>query len=667
MPDRTNMAVRPLPRSLDPLPGEVFTGYLLRLAHRLDLSPSRVAVLAGLAESVFTQRTEVQLPVSHLLHLEPPRVSAFAHATRLSEHEIAQLCLSSLAPRYAPLGMAARRHERPVDLGKQLAKSNSWVLLGQTRYCPQCLAGDGSTIQRRHGGPWQKLWRLAPVFACPAHRRLLLHLCPACKQPVHFHRHTHLLSRPGNDALHPVQCRSDPPGADRRCWRRQPCAARLDTATGYSHGIDLDEATRSRLFLLQQRLLHLLSPDGPDNVLVAGMPAPAPQYFVDLRIGVALVRVTWPEARDLAASPSLADALDADTEQRLHEVRSLRGHKHRRVSQPLEVLPLEAHLCGGVLDIADQLLTGDDPHAARERFEAILARAVAVEPQLVYRFRNRALCSDALRTAMAQQRRSRPVRRPAAKRSPSRRHAFTSEHRFGPQHIPAFLLDDWYDRHLSDLGGVNPVLLRRTVAMRLIRLAGGASRSEAAEMLAIPTTAAVSASVRVHRCLRAQDAVAGLDRLASAIQNLAWELDEAANQLIDYQARRRALANWSFAADEWRDLIAELEQNNRPNARTNTEWGDRKMAAASVLVWMRVTQGEHLFAPLVLAEKRTHHRHSELRIFAEYVLRATRRAQPDTHYGDLKRRLDAYADRLATEIDGASLVVTARKPQVADH
>jgi hypothetical protein len=408
--------------------------------------------------------------------------------------------------------------------------------------------------------------------------------------------------------------------------------------------------------MLQQRFVHLLSPDGPASLLVAGMLAPAPQYFIDLRIGVALVRATWPEARDLAASSSLADALDADIEQRLHEVRSLRGHKHRRLSRPLEVLPLEADLCGGMLDIADQVLTGDGPHADRERFEAILARAMAVEPQLISRFRSQTPCSGALRTAMARQRRPRVVRRPAARRSPPRQRVFSTEHRFGPQHIPAFLHDDWYDRHLSDLGGVNPVLMRRTVAIRLVQLAGGASRSGAAEMLAIPVTAAVSAGVRVSRCLHAQDAVAGLDKLAAAVQNLAGELDEAADQVIDYQARRRALANWSLTADEWRDLTADLERDRRQNARTNTDWGDRKRAAASVLVWMRVTHGEHLFAPHVLAEKRTHHRHSDLRIYTEYVLRASRHAPHETHYSDLKQRPDAYADRLATEIDGASLV-----------
>lgn len=37
----------PLPRSLDPLPDEALPGYVLRLAHRLGLSPARVLRLTG--------------------------------------------------------------------------------------------------------------------------------------------------------------------------------------------------------------------------------------------------------------------------------------------------------------------------------------------------------------------------------------------------------------------------------------------------------------------------------------------------------------------------------------------------------------------------------------------------------------------------------------------
>ena len=69
-----------------------------------------------------------------------------------------------------------------------------------TRYCPECLAGDGSAIQESFGGPWLKAWHLPVVFACPAHRRLLEHLCPECGQPVHGRRPGAYPSDPAGDA-----------------------------------------------------------------------------------------------------------------------------------------------------------------------------------------------------------------------------------------------------------------------------------------------------------------------------------------------------------------------------------------------------------------------------------------------------------------------------------
>jgi hypothetical protein len=41
-------ATRPLPRSLDPLPDESIIGFMLRLAHRLEITPTRLVKLTGL-------------------------------------------------------------------------------------------------------------------------------------------------------------------------------------------------------------------------------------------------------------------------------------------------------------------------------------------------------------------------------------------------------------------------------------------------------------------------------------------------------------------------------------------------------------------------------------------------------------------------------------------
>ena len=92
--------------------------------------------------------------------------------------------------RSAGLGLAAWRERYPLPdraPGQDAAPppETGRCLAPATRYCPECLAGDGSAVQESFGGPWLKAWHLPVVFACPAHRRLLEHRCPECGQDVH--------------------------------------------------------------------------------------------------------------------------------------------------------------------------------------------------------------------------------------------------------------------------------------------------------------------------------------------------------------------------------------------------------------------------------------------------------------------------------------------------
>jgi hypothetical protein len=73
------MLGRPLPRSLDPLAGESLPGYVLRLAHRLERAPGRIAVLTGLGRQL-PRRSTLVVPASQLLHLPPAPAATFAHA-----------------------------------------------------------------------------------------------------------------------------------------------------------------------------------------------------------------------------------------------------------------------------------------------------------------------------------------------------------------------------------------------------------------------------------------------------------------------------------------------------------------------------------------------------------------------------------------------------------
>src|SRR5262249_59979971 len=44
---------------------------------------------------------------------------------------------------------------------------DEWLFHDDLRYCPACLAGDGSPIQQLYGGPWKKVWHLPISFARP--------------------------------------------------------------------------------------------------------------------------------------------------------------------------------------------------------------------------------------------------------------------------------------------------------------------------------------------------------------------------------------------------------------------------------------------------------------------------------------------------------------------
>src|SRR6266508_4176860 len=261
------MTLRPLPRSLDPLAGESLAGYVLRLAHRLDRAPGRIAVLTGLGRGPIQAGRSMAVPVGRLLHLDTATVAAFAHATRLSAQEVAGLCLDSMRDRYPPL-----------DLDYQAAGSRqtngitglaSWVFTQSTRYCPECLAGDGSPIQQAHGGAWRKLWHLPPVFACTLHRRLLLHQCPQCQQPVHSLRGTPGLFPRLRDATpHPAQCLTTIQPAH---WSaRTACGARLDTSTPSAAATDQPDLALVRLLGVQHKLTGLLQPVGDRRAVLSG-------------------------------------------------------------------------------------------------------------------------------------------------------------------------------------------------------------------------------------------------------------------------------------------------------------------------------------------------------------------------------------------------------------
>lgn len=266
--------LRPLTRSLDPLAGESLGGYLLRLAHRLHLSPIHLARLTGCTRRPATTHHGRRL----LLDLD---VQRFAHSARLSRAEATALTLTPWADRYPPIAQSQ------LDAAPRSSRED-WLFNDFPRYCPQCLAGDGSPIQQQYGGPWKKAWHLPVAFVCTDHRVFLQHGCPL-PHPT-GRTITQLITQPADNTLHPAQCRhpNQPAGQGRK---GPSCGARLDQP-------ESAESPRPGTSTLktQQHLLDLLEPGRPAKESVS--------YFTDLRVVTALLCASWPLGRELIAPES---------------------------------------------------------------------------------------------------------------------------------------------------------------------------------------------------------------------------------------------------------------------------------------------------------------------------------------------------------------------------
>ncbi len=601
----------PLPRSLDPLTGESLPGYLLRLSHRLRLPPGYLAQRTGL-----TTGGSGFLGARHLLNLAPPAAAAFAQATRLDAEEVTALTLAPLRLHYPPVAVSTQ----PTRLS-----ADPWLFTSASRYCPACLAGDGSPIQDQLGGAWKRSWRLPVVFICPQHQVFLHHHCPVCHQPQGDTSGVgRLLLRPPDSSLHPAQCRVSPHAGPGRC-RGAACAHRLGN-TGAS-GQDLVPSTQ--LLEFQTRLTDLLDPGCP-----AG---PAAQHFTDLQVVTALIRASWPHSGDLVPA-GLAGAAQ-------------RYLDHKRTGPPGQrgpavrlSLPLEAAACAALLHAADTVLTTPNLREALAPLIDALATGTCRIPKSPWArafARDSHACSEHLRQATEPLVRAyrRTGGRPRGTRAPLRRGGFR------PEHIAAYLQQDWYDQHFSHLHTPSVKALRRTAAVCLVQMAAGGSLSDAAEFLGInPHRTNFTAATAVRSWAKTQTDPAGFN---SALHALADELN-ATPALIDYRHRRTALLSWYLDDTGWQKLISQLPPTPGP---IQPVLDDSKRQDASNFVWTRVTQGEHLFAPRPLQARQPIAVHEQWAQRRTATWRQLTRQNPLQHYADLRELLIALAQQLTSSID----------------
>jgi hypothetical protein len=568
----------------------------------------------------------------------------FTFMTRLDAGQAAQLGMPAWRERYAPIVIRG-----PESAGSGYRRLNGALILAPaTRYCPECLAGDGSAIQESFGGPWLKTWHLPVVFACPGHQRLLEHLCPECGQPVRGRRpgaQFSLLPAMRAAALHPAQCRTELTPAKGRHTLPGCCGASLDQ-TGSRR------AASPGLAALQDKILSLLDPGGPASTLSAGHPARPSGYFADLHAIGLLACSTWPAARHLSPSEDTAAAIDehVDSLRRQTADRQRRAPASSTSRIRFGSLPADAAASAGLAHIADRILCGsaDD---VRGQLRQLLPASTQEVKRTVWARRVTSsfpACSDGLREA------SGPLLRgftKAAGRPRGRRNAVLGPQRWGPENIPAFLPEDWYARHFTPICGVNPMFTRRTATLRLVQMIAGGSLGEAAEFLGIATTLAAfqgriySGAGHVHSGAKQQPDPLGFE---TALTALTRELDDPATTLVNYQQRRRALENWSIDEGTWAALAGRLPPVPGPQ---RPELGDRKRQIASVYVWVQVTSGEHYFAPRPIEAAQPPEIRESWKERRNTIWHLMHRSQPGPHYTSLKAELGIIAASLARTTD----------------
>jgi hypothetical protein len=341
---------RPLARSLLPLPDEGLFGFLLRLGHRLDESPLQLGKRIGLGRSRSTQIAST-IPSRFILQLDDFRLESFARATRLGTETVDALTLRPLARHYPPLAEAL------TPIGRRIALPH-WLRIESTRYCPSCLAGDGSAIQNRHGGPWKRRWHLPVVFACLDHDTYLRAVCPTCgHRPLHCTPSTSwTLPSQGSSHLHPAQCRQDLDN-----WARDSCGARLDEPVGNPDMPPLDPAIAT----LQQDLL--------DRLESTADPATSSEFFGNLSVLAAIISAAWPNHPELPAPAELLDAFNAHAEEQSALLPHGKRTPGRRSPTGWTALPKSAPATAALLVMASHCLRLSDPDL-REQLAELLAR-----------------------------------------------------------------------------------------------------------------------------------------------------------------------------------------------------------------------------------------------------------------------------------------------------
>jgi len=160
-----------LPGTTPPLPDELLSSWLVRLAHRHYLKVHSFCSVLWPRKEIWTRDIDRSFTSEMLTDLSILTGTSYANVFALTLQSFEGILFH---------GLSEKAHNHPWILALEryhrIYKKNGLM------YCPSCLKKDGDTPYFR------KRWRLALSIVCPTCGSYLHDCCPQCKQPVIFYR-----------------------------------------------------------------------------------------------------------------------------------------------------------------------------------------------------------------------------------------------------------------------------------------------------------------------------------------------------------------------------------------------------------------------------------------------------------------------------------------------
>lgn len=169
LPARPAKAIRPWPYQPRPLPDELLSSYMVRLALGMDLKPiTFLNTVWGSSRNLLAQDLDNFVPHRVVSRIETgARIDADAvHGMTLASY------VGTLLANHNPRGR--NPWLLPITIDNNRRRRHG------LQYCPICLGTDPVPHFRRR-------WRVAFVTSCTTHGAMLRDRCPNCDEPVHQH------------------------------------------------------------------------------------------------------------------------------------------------------------------------------------------------------------------------------------------------------------------------------------------------------------------------------------------------------------------------------------------------------------------------------------------------------------------------------------------------